>query len=187
MVPSFELIFALRSPAQIARRLSKRFPRSRHHPSRPGVRRYLSAMRTLALVLAFLTPLPVVAWDVTLGDICTLSHETREAAVRLTYDPARPLYTITVTHKGATWPRAEVFGMAFAGAVPIQIVTDRHWLSDGDTSLTVADTGFGNVLDGLQFNETATAIAGNKAVSFPLEGAAGPVAAFRACAPALSS
>jgi hypothetical protein len=39
----------------------------------------------------------------------------------------------------------------------------------------------------LQFNETATAIAGDTAVTVPLAGAAGPVAAFRACAPVASS
>jgi hypothetical protein len=62
------------------------------------------------------------------------------------------------------------------------ITTDRHVLSDGGTSLTVTDRGFGNVLDGLQFNNVATALLGNTAVVIPLANAAEPVARFRACA-----
>ena len=51
------------------------------------------------------------------------------------------------------------------------------------SALTVADVGFGNLLDGLQFNTTTTAIAGEATVTFPLAGIAEPLAAFRACAP----
>ena len=54
-------------------------------------------------------------------------------------------------------------------------------MSEDGRALTVVDTGFGNVLDGLQYNHTAYAIAGDLEIPFPLEGAAEPVAAFRAC------
>jgi hypothetical protein len=47
--------------------------------------------------------------------------------------------------------------------------------------VTVKDSGFGNVLDGLEFNNTATAILGNEAVTFGLENAGPAVRAFRAC------
>ena len=53
--------------------------------------------------------------------------------------------------------------------------------------MTVKDSGFGNVLGGLEFNNTATAILGNEAVTFGLENAGPAVRAFaraqRALAP----
>ena len=54
---------------------------------------------------------------------------------------------------------------------------------DAAARLTVTDRGFGNVLDGLQFNEAATAFSGDTAVTVPLAGASEPVQAFRDCAP----
>lgn len=44
----------------------------------------------------------------------------------------------------------------------------------------MTDRGFGNVLDGLEFNETATALLGDQAVVLSLEGAAPAVQSFRA-------
>jgi hypothetical protein len=55
-------------------------------------------------------------------------------------------------------------------------------LSEGGTALTVTDRGFGNVLDGLQHNEAATALAGSASLSVSLDGAAPAVEAFRDCA-----
>jgi hypothetical protein len=51
----------------------------------------------LAFLLVF--PAPTSAWEMTLGPVCTLHTET--AQVELTYDPAAPLYSITVTRKDA--------------------------------------------------------------------------------------
>jgi hypothetical protein len=45
----------------------------------------------------------------------------------------------------------------------------------------VSDRGFGNVLDGLEFNQVALAATGDRVVSIDLDGAAPEVAAFRAC------
>ncbi len=132
---------------------------------------------TLLLILVTTT---AQAWEFTPGLPCRLSHETSQARVELTYDPTQPLYTITVTLP-TPWPDAPVFGMRFDGPQGRAIGTSRHVLSNGDTSLTVTDRGFGNVLDGLQYNHTATAITGDIKVAFPLDGAAEPVAAFRAC------
>lgn len=120
------------------------------------------------------------AWEFTPGLPCLLTHETPQARIELTYDPTQPLYSITITRTGP-WPNAPVFSMRFEGPRPIEIGTDRHRLHEDGTALTVIDTGFGNVLDGLQFNHFAHAIAGDVALSFPLDGAAEPVAAFRAC------
>ncbi len=140
-----------------------------------------------ALLALLLTTLPAQAWEAgTDGRLCTLTHETPEASARLTYDPAGPLYTITLTTP-LPWPDAPVFGIRFDGPNPIFITTDRHQLSEGGRALTVTDQGFGNVLDGLEFNVTATALTGDTALPLSLDGAAPAVAAFRACTTAPSA
>jgi hypothetical protein len=102
--------------------------------------------------------------------------------VAVTFDPrlAQP-YAIRITREDAPWPDAPAFAMRFEGARGMVIGTDRQVLSDGGRTLTVTDTGFGNVLDGLEFNRLATALAGEAAVPFPLDGAAPEVRAFRDC------
>ena len=138
------------------------------------------------LLALILLAAPAQAWEFTPGLPCLLTHETEEARIELTYDPTRPLYTITLT-RAEPWTEAPAFQMRFDGPQPRIIGTDRHRLSNGNRSLTVTDRGFGNVLDGLQFNRSATALTGDVALDIPLAGAAGPVAAFRACdAPATS-
>ena len=141
-------------------------------------------MRLALLLTLFATAAP--AWEFMPGQPCRLTHATPQAQVELTYDPTGPLYTFTVT-RAAPWPDAPSFGMRFDGPQGRIIGTDRHVLSNDQTALTVTDTGFGNVLDGLQYNHTATAFSGDTAVTVPLDGAAGPVAAFRACQGALAS
>lgn len=136
----------------------------------------------LTLLLA-LIPLQAQAWTFTPGLICRLSHETPFALIELTYDPSLPLYSVTVSQPEAL-PRTGVFSMRFVGPAGRTISTDRHSFSEGGTAVTAQDSGFGNVLDGLQFNTRAEAILGDTILRFPLEGAAGPVAEFRACAPA---
>lgn len=141
-------------------------------------------MRTLILPL-LLAASPAFAWEATIGPICTLTHQTDTASIELTYDPAAPLYTITVTRKGTPWPDAPIFEMTFNGPVPQTITTNRHTLSDNGKALTVSDQGFGNVLDGLQFNDTATAYSGSADVTVSLDGAAPAVQAFRDCPPSV--
>lgn len=136
-------------------------------------------MRALLVFLILSTP--AAAWQAGFeGQICTLTHTGDNAALRLTYDPAGPLYTITLT-RAAPWPDAPVFSLQFDGPAGLTISTNRHVLSNGNLSLTVTDTGFGNVLNGLQFNTTATALIGDLAVPVSLAGAEAPVAAFRTC------
>ncbi len=134
------------------------------------------------LIPALLAASPTAAWEFTATPVCTLSHATDEAEVRVTHDPrqAEP-YAIALTLTGP-WQQAPVFAIDFAGAASLTISTSRHRTSPDGRTLSVADTGFGNVLNGLEFNTTATAISGNQAVSIPLEGAAPAVQAFRACA-----
>ena len=124
---------------------------------------------------------PTAAWEVTVGAVCTLSHATETAEIVLTHDPSVPQYTVTVTRAGPPWPEAARFAMRFEGGRPNVIRTDRHVLHGDGASLTVTDSGFGNVLDGLQYNDTAIALSGDTTEAFALDGAAGPVATFRAC------
>lgn len=138
----------------------------------------------LALALALCPALPAAAWDFTPLPVCTLTHATATATVRLTHDPAQPEpYAIAVT-RAAGWPAGAVFAIRFDGGRALTIQTTRHVLSDGGRRLTVTDRGFGNVLDGLEFNATATALTGPAAEVLDLDGAAEPVRAFRACATA---
>jgi hypothetical protein len=65
--------------------------------------------------------------------------------------------------------------------MPISISTDRHRLSNENRTVSVIDSGFGNVLNGLQFNEFATIGLGTQLIDVPLIDAAGAVAKFRAC------
>ena len=123
---------------------------------------------------------PASAWEFTPVPICTLSHQTDEAAVTVTvtYDgtAAQP-YAIAIS--GPDLVPAPVFAIRFDGPRGLTITTDRHQLADG--TVTVRDRGFGNVLNGLEFSDTATAILGATQIAIPLAGADAPVQAFRAC------
>ncbi len=136
-------------------------------------------MRAILAALTLL-PLQAQAWTFTPGLICRLSHETPSARIELTYDPAKPLYSVTIS-RDAALPPAAVFSMRFIGPAGRVIATDRHSFSQDGAAVTATDSGFGNVLDGLQFNTRAEAVLGDTVMAFPLDGAAEPVAAFRAC------
>ncbi|KPQ15682.1 MAG: hypothetical protein HLUCCO18_11440 [Rhodobacteraceae bacterium HLUCCO18] len=137
--------------------------------------------RIFAIATLFLIAGPAQAWQAGLEDgLCTLDHSGAEAEVRLTYDPSLPEYTIAI-RLAAPWPEAGIFAMRFEGPRPNTISTARHVLSSDGRTLSVSDRGFGNVLDGLEFNAMALAASGERAVPIDLEGAAPEVAAFRAC------
>lgn len=136
-------------------------------------------MRLIIALLAFATP--AAAWEFSADPVCTLTDETAEASLTVTYDPSLPEYAIAITLPEGTWPDAQTFGMAFAGGRDISIQTDRHRLSNDGRTLTVTDRGFGNVLNGLEFNTRAYAILGDVTVGFTLEGIDPAITAFRAC------
>ena len=119
------------------------------------------------------------AWDFSPSPVCTLSHETPAVSLAVTYDPrlSEP-YAISIT-PSATWSDASMFALRFDGPRGMTITTDRHSI-EGST-LTVRDRGFGNVLNGLDFNNTATASLGETSLTVSLDGASEPIAAFRAC------
>lgn len=139
--------------------------------------------RVLHILLALVgLAAPLQAWEFTANPVCTLAHRTDEMSARVTYDPrlAEP-YAIELTRAGPPWPDAPAFSIRFEGPRGLTISTTRHRLSDGGRVLTVTDRGFGNVLDGLEFNSAATALAGPVALTLPLDGAAPAVRQFRAC------
>lgn len=138
-------------------------------------------MRPLFALVLGLAAAPAAAWEFTDIPVCTLSHATAEVTVTVTFDPAIPEYAIALTLEGGTWPQGPVFAIAFDGGRPLTIQTDRHTLSEDGRTLTVRDTGFGNVLDGIGGNSIATAMLPGLAVAVPLAGAGGPLAEFRAC------
>lgn len=134
------------------------------------------------ILLFALLAAPAHAWEFTPGLPCLLTHRTAEAEIELTYDPTLPLYSVTIRQNEPLEP-ADIFAMRFDGPSGLTISTNRHSLSPDRRAVTVEDRGFGNVLKGLQFNNTATALLGDHEISFPLVGAAEPVAAFRLCKP----
>lgn len=144
-------------------------------------------MKMLATLLTLTLSTPVWAWEFRATPICTLDHATDETRVRVTYDPMIPEYAIELTRLDAPWPDASPFGIRFEGSRPNLIMTDRHALTDEGRTLSVRDSGFGNVLSGLEFNDFAIALVGDAALIIPLDGAAEPVAAFRACIAAPSA
>lgn len=132
------------------------------------------------ILLAIFFAGPAAAWEFTPGLPCYLRHADGAVEVELTHDPTQPLYTITIRQPEA-WPRAAIFAMRFEGDNALMISTDRHVISPDGKSVTVTDRGFGNVLNGLQFNATVTALLGEAEVRFSLDGAVEPVADFRIC------
>ncbi|MDA7426317.1 hypothetical protein [Thalassococcus lentus] len=130
-------------------------------------------MRYFILLSCLATPL--TAWEFTPTPICTIRHDA-EPKVEVTFDGT--IYAIHLTRPEG-WEEAEVFSMRFEGPNGLTISTTRHRVEG--TRLTVEDTGFGNVLNGLQLNATATASVGATSVAIDLEGAAPVVAEFRQC------
>ncbi|MEL6645148.1 MAG: excinuclease ABC subunit B [Pseudomonadota bacterium] len=143
-------------------------------------------MRNVVLALILLAA-PTHAWEFSPDPICTLSHATEETDVAVTYNPASQEYAITLTRAETPWPIGVIFEIRFNGPRGLTISTTRHEVSADGRALTVRDRGFGNVLNGIEFNTTATAIVNGPVVSIPLAGAAPEVQKFRACAEALTA
>lgn len=141
-------------------------------------------LRAAPLVACFsvLAGMPAQAWEFSPSPICTLSHEEAGASVRITHDPRETqAYAITVRNP-ASWPSGPVFAMRFEGGAGRTIFTDRHRMLDDGGAVHVTDSGFGNLLDGLESNARVTAMLGESTLAFSLAGAAEPVQRFRACA-----
>lgn len=158
------------------------FPTQTAHvplPSAPD--RYFARMRTALALALILFASPAAAWEFAPRPICTLFDSSEAGEITVTYDAEITEYTITVTLPDGTWPSDPTFAMAFAGERPISIQTNRYTLSNDGRSLTVKDRGFGNVLNGLEFNTHAYAVLGDTMVGFALDGIDPAISAFRAC------
>jgi len=57
----------------------------------------------LSLAASLITTL-ALAWYAEGGRICRLTHVELGAAVELTYDPAGPIYMITIARQNEDWP-----------------------------------------------------------------------------------
>lgn len=139
-------------------------------------------IRALAVLLLAVTP--ALAWEAGSGRVCELTHDGATAHVRVTFDPAAGEYAIEIT-PDRPWSPAPLFAIQFAGPRNLVITTTRHEISAGGASVTVTDRGFGNVLDGLEFNHTAIALLGDQVVVIGLDRAGPAVRAFRACTESL--
>ncbi|MHA1553775.1 MAG: excinuclease ABC subunit B [Alphaproteobacteria bacterium] len=141
-------------------------------------------LRVLAVLL--LSAAPALAWEAGSGRVCELTHQGEAARVSVTYDPAIGEYAIAITPE-RPWSPGPIFTIRFDGPRGLTISTDRHAVSGGGATVTVMDRGFGNVLNGLEFNDTATALLGDQAVAFALDGAGPAVRTFRACTTRVSA
>lgn len=126
------------------------------------------------------------AWETRSEAICVLEHSEDTADVRLTYDPRSKVYSIAITPSKA-WRNYPVFAIRFEGPRSLTISTGRHTFNADGTTLAVSDSGFGNVLNGLEFNNTATALLGDQTVKVSLQDAAPAVQEFRACTAGLQA
>jgi len=141
----------------------------------------LAQTRTSLTAALALTVFPVaaIAWEFSPEPICTLTHSNAEADLTITFDASQPLYTLTITLKDGVWAQSPGFGMTFVGPMGLSISTGAHQING--STLTVSDSGFGNVLNGLEFNTLARSFTEAQVVDMSLQSAAAPVRAFRAC------
>lgn len=145
--------------------------------------RHFGVMRQFlaASLLLIFAPLRAEAWAFSADPVCTLSHNAPWGELRVIFDPARSEpYAISLSMAGA-WPEGPSFAILFVGPQGRTIATNRQSLSEDRRTLTVTDRGFGNVLDGIEFNARAYATLADIALPIDLSGAAGPMARFRAC------
>ena len=131
-------------------------------------------------ILAICIPTFAGAWEFSPSPLCTLTHQSDRTRVQITHDPSIAEYRMVVTLRTGSWAPSKSFGIAFQGGRPLTIGTDRHEIDD--STLTVADTGFSNVLKGLEFNQLAIAFTTSQSLELNLTGAAPEVRKFRSCA-----
>jgi len=133
------------------------------------------------LVFTLLLPSHALAWGFSPDPICTLTHQADAAEIAITYDASLPEYALFITLREGTWPDHPTFEMTFSDGQDLSIGTTRHSLSADGATLTVRDRGFGNVLDGIEFNQSLSASSGQMAINASTDTAKAAVQAFRAC------
>ena len=130
-------------------------------------------------ILAILLPTWAAAWEFSPVPLCTLAHGNTEGEVVITHDPGIGEYRMRLDRNDGEWVRSQSFGIAFRGGRELTIGTDRHQIQG--SALSVADSGFDNVLYGLEFNRVAIAFTSEQSVRLLLNGAAPEVQKFRDC------
>ena len=134
-----------------------------------------------ALFVFFAAVTSAQAWTFTPFPVGTLTHTTDTATLTITYDESINIpYALRIT-RSTPWTDAPDFSMSFSGPNGFTISTNRHTLSNDKGTLHVEDTGFGNVLNGLEFNVTARAVLGDVTSAFPLNTIGPAMQAFRTC------
>lgn len=139
-------------------------------------------MRMALTLITFFCASAAQAWVYDGRADCSVRHQTDKLGILLSYAPQTGLYSIAITRWDKAWAGGNRFSMKFDGPKPIFITTDRHELAQNKTTVIASDTGFGNVLDGLEFNFVAAAQLGRERVTIPLKGAKSEIAKFRECA-----
>lgn len=134
--------------------------------------------RILLLILLMIEP--AVAWESGSGRVCEIVHQSENALLRITFDPAIEEYSLAISLT-RSWAAGPIFALRFEGLQSNTITTDQHRITDGGATVVVTDSGFGNVLDGVEFNTTVTAILGEQEVTVLLDGAAQSLREFRRC------
>ena len=138
-------------------------------------------MGRLICLLALLATSAAADWQFEETTVCVLTGEATNSVVIVTHDYAEGRYTIAMQQPGETWQPGPTLSIAFEGQRPLTIGTDQHVLSEAGDVLSVSDRGFGNVLDGMQFNEQMTILTGDHSVVVSLDQAAPAVQQFRDC------
>ncbi|MEO1457704.1 MAG: excinuclease ABC subunit B [Pseudomonadota bacterium] len=133
-----------------------------------------------SITLAVFLPTFAAAWEFSPSPLCTLSHQSDRTHLEITYDPGIPEYRMSLDLLAGQWTSSKTFGMTFRGGRTHTIRTDRHEIDE--KTLMVSDTGFGNVLDGLEFNAIAIAFTTSQSELVSLASAAPAVRKFRRCA-----
>ena len=139
-------------------------------------------MRMVLILLCLASP--AAAWEASRdGPVCLLAHTAKTGDVLISHDLRKTVpYAIQLRRDDTPWINGEVFAMRFDGPMRFTITTDRHQLTDDGQELAVTDSGFENVLRGLEENFIALATLGSQSMILPLTGAAPEVAKFRSCA-----
>ncbi len=142
---------------------------------------YDCGMKALCIIACLGTP--ASAWEAYRdGPVCLLGHTTKAGSILVGHDPRKPLpYAIQLQRAKEPWAGGPVFAIRFDGPGRSMISTQRHQVLDDGAEVVVTDSGFENVLRGLEQNFVGLATLGKQSMVLPLDGAAPEVARFRTC------
>ncbi|MEM7243261.1 MAG: excinuclease ABC subunit B [Pseudomonadota bacterium] len=139
---------------------------------------------TFGLSLLFVSEF-ASAWTFSPDPICRVTEKQQLIEIDLTYDHATEIYAIAFTKTEAPWAQSQEFSIRFEGPRPKLIRTNRHQFSADGFTLTASDTGFGNVLDGLQYNTLAALQTGDERIFIQIHKSFPAIEAFRKCVDAI--